>query len=172
MNVVTLIYGWKAHRIQGAITPNVSWATNPIAPNETVILTTPAPLSFTSISSVSVCDGDGTKCEDVKLQQTASSSTKFIIPANRKTNVWSILAGPQKWEIARLNEADPWWATCVDDVIGTAPTTCMCNENLIAIFIFLVYYSLHSCRVSCNCKTNNEQKLLPKFDMVHSRLKH
>ena len=142
VNAVTLVYGWKTYRIHGAIIPDVNWASNPIASNETVILTTSAPLSFTSFSSVSICDGDGTQCEDVKLQQTASSSTKFIIPAARTTNVWSVLAGPQKREVVRLNEADPWWATCVDDVIGTAPTTCMYNENLIPISFFCAFPSL------------------------------
>ena len=148
--------------IHGAITPDVNWVTNPIAPNETVILTTPAPLSFTSISSVSICDGDGTECEDLQLQQTSSSSTKFIIPANRTTNVWSVLAGPRKWEVARLNEADPWWATCVDDVIGTAPTTCTYKQNLTRI-PFLLFCSLHVCEVGYKFEANNQPKLLAKL---------
>ena len=99
-----LIGVWNTQTICAVTIPKVIWFSNPTTPNETVIVNTPNPLSFESLASVSICDGDGTDCEDVNLQQTSSSSSKFLIPAGRPMGVYSVLAGPRKREVARLNE--------------------------------------------------------------------
>ena len=121
-----------------AFAVHVVWVTNPVRPNETALLKTPFGASFFSAaaSAVSLCDqANDQACRQVPLAQVWEGSAKFTVPPDLPVGVWSVLlrsAGAGGAEVARLNEADPWYHMChdADDTPASssgappAPTAC------------------------------------------------
>lgn len=119
----------------------VIWTTNPILPNQTAILKTPAGAALSRSASIglSLCDGDGSSCENVPLIDAWERSSKLLIPGTRAPGVvWSLRDGAA--ELARLNEAEPWSHVChrSDSSAGTNdvgdPSYCKAGVSTLRLF--------------------------------------
>lgn len=94
-----------------ASTP-VIWSSNPVYPNETAILTIPWGGEVPS-GDVLLCDAAG-HCNTTVYVSIWERSVKFKLPDTLPTGIWSVRSSDGGAELARLNEADPWYTMCVN----------------------------------------------------------
>ena len=92
----------------GAATPPaLDWASQPVSPNETVLLLG-GPFTATSVVQLAPASlGAGEPATVVPVLQPSSGSVKFLVPSNFSTAQWEVVVdGSAPYT---LNGPQPWW---------------------------------------------------------------
>ena len=96
------------------------WSTNLIGRNETAIVRTPAGAGFPQTARTLAVCAAGT-CVAAPLIDAWERSVKFVIPPGLGPGILSLRDPDTSIEIARLNEADPWFVESGHDPVLDAP---------------------------------------------------
>eukprot|EP00040_Diaphanoeca_grandis_P013677 m.69145 g.69145 ORF g.69145 m.69145 type:complete len:795 (+) comp24056_c0_seq1:258-2642(+) len=95
------------------------WNASPVLPNHTAMLRFAQPVQGTGSMtprSFRMCQSGGnsnaSRCLPVQVNDDWNRGSNFIVPPSLAMSVWSVEDNATGEEVARINEADPWWALC------------------------------------------------------------
>jgi hypothetical protein len=92
-----------------AETPHIFWASDPVSPNETVLVQGAA-FSGAKVELLEL--GESKKWSDIPIAQGSESSLKFIVPSDWKQGVYALKVTGKDGKVSKewlINSPDVWW---------------------------------------------------------------
>eukprot|EP00041_Stephanoeca_diplocostata_P019765 m.429980 g.429980 ORF g.429980 m.429980 type:complete len:370 (-) comp21391_c1_seq1:3420-4529(-) len=136
----------------------IVWTSNPVLPNETVLLRIATASSYNPSATLRLCaSGSRIGCSDILPKiQAWSGGVKFIVPQSWAAvpAVWDLVSsdGVKQSVIASLNAAEVWWTICEEthassstDVLALPATACYPGKSSLRVIGRAIGFDASAC---------------------------